>query len=257
MDLVTLALAKAYTDKQRLAHTEKKVFTFDGNTSDKDLLPGENGGAYVKMTDEVIDMATVKSVYFSLAGVGFEEDGFGKFFEAQDNMIIVTDNSVLNPDDAYDVFAYLEIGTLIAVTVAETVEEDGLTLEKGTYVYCGPVRENLGDATLYISRIETETIHPIEPKFIPGVVLPVVEIDKEGLLTEPSALSEAEAETIEKIVNAGSKYILASVSVGGFPVATTILRKAIAEEEIAFVGLAGTGSVMIAKENGQWAIVVE
>lgn len=137
-----------------------KVLTWDGDTSGAVESIGEQ---FVKIYDKYMDLSKVDSVrVVATTGVSFSET------VPSESLIVQT----INEDDIKG------LQTLIA-TVAE--EETGLLvsipawgaagLPEGVYVFAGPS----------LFRAETitfaETIVPIDPKYLGGVCLPVVELE--------------------------------------------------------------------------------
>lgn len=138
MDLITLALAKKYTD-EKAGYSEQNVFTFDGNTDGKLVVNN-----MVRVSTKKIDATTAVSV------------------------------------------------TGMAGGVEQTIEKENMTIEDGVlsfqglcFVLCSNGEDEeypvgvyvLATEEMYVSRVEfAETIHTIDPKFIPGAVLPVVEL---------------------------------------------------------------------------------
>jgi hypothetical protein len=67
--------------------------------------------------------------------------------------------------------------------IPTTVSLDGFTVEKGLYVL-----HHVGADAMYISLVEWETIHPIDPKFLPNNVINMTELGltKEMLFSNTS-----------------------------------------------------------------------
>lgn len=56
-------MANEYTDSQRLAHTEKKVLTYDGNVEDRKYFDSDGTGMYhVRVSDKAIDLESVEKI---------------------------------------------------------------------------------------------------------------------------------------------------------------------------------------------------
>lgn len=149
MDMITLAMAKAYTNSQRLASVEPaKVFTYDGG---EDAEFEEVGGTrLVKLADGVFDLNKVKNIKCVMANTGTVLE------YSRDELTLV------GPTDG---LIYLE-----ATYYSRTMPAVFTTVDGGLY---GFSNMQMG----YLSYIEfAETVHPIDPKFLPGVCLPVVEL---------------------------------------------------------------------------------
>lgn len=145
MDILTLAMAKAYSDSKGGYTVPGKVITWDGDTANKDTF--DNAGQLLyRVTDTVVDLA--KAARIEISGEKYDAPG-----------------SIPVEGIGMAIFHPVSNETALVVTVLLDVEADGGSLRKGTY-FAEDVRS-----------IEThETIHPIDPKFLPGVCLPVVEL---------------------------------------------------------------------------------
>lgn len=178
MDLVTLAMAKAYTD-QKAGYAEKTSKIFFPETA---LEAGENpipsavgltaGGNYKVMFN---------GTQYSYTAVAFET-------QLGDTVGIGNLSFVEAGEDTGESFGIFSVAY------------------EGQYLIAFMTMEA---ATVAIYE-ETETVHTIDPKFIPGAVLPVVE-----LTTMPTAdgaqLTEAETAQLAYAV-ANSNYALVALS---------------------------------------------
>ena len=151
-----------------------KVLSFSVADSNDD---GFIFGGCVKVTDEGVDLTTAKRVTVTpeQGGEASEVVELTEFtVKHSTESGFISDMLVANDDgEDFDV----------AWCVHETVCE----IQKGTYLL---ITEN--------TRLELdETIHPIDPKYMPGAVLPVVELSEETcnalLVGETATLTEAEA----------------------------------------------------------------
>lgn len=101
-----------------------------------------------------------------------------------------------------------------------------------------------------------ETIHPIDQKFIPGAVLPVVELTTVPTV-EGAALTEEESAQMDEIVTMGMPIVL-KLQHGG-AVITTLLSRLLASDSTLFssyILLEGTAlKIMIAKDDN-WTIAL-
>lgn len=156
MDLITLAMAKKYTD-EKAGYVEKPVFTYDGNGEVVDI----NGLTFHRITDKFHDLNTL---------VKMEGFAYGSKMEFTADDITITgetDTSVAVQEGTVK-YAGNDMVFILALKVLEGLE-GVVALNTGVYVF------STDDA--YVSYLEfAETIHPIDPKFIPGAVLPVVEV---------------------------------------------------------------------------------
>lgn len=186
MDIPTLAIANAYTDSQRLAYVERtNPLTFDGNIAGKELDTSMEI-TMVRISDEVSDLNTVKKI------VVMAHDG--------ERMVAHEITEGFTVDDIGDgVYILFENGTpWVAIS------------HNGTYVaYIG--EETIVE--LYVSRVEfAETIHPIDPKYLPGAVLPVVEITSDLGWTDTqtkTALNDADNATLTSTAQTSRNCICA------------------------------------------------
>ena len=141
MDIVTLALAKAHSDGQRIAYSEKNTITYDGSGETIDLLG--DGSTFAKVQDNPIDLLAVTSMQTN-ESVGININDYLK---------IATESGVQ--------FAYILEGNgdTERILVINAFEDNDAGIPKGLYVQV--------IAYSYIARIETETIHTIDPKYLP------------------------------------------------------------------------------------------
>lgn len=184
MDLITLAMAKKYTD-EKAGYSEKPVLTFNGNFTGKPLADGK----FVKISDTPMDLngmqkaiATVHPDFVDIFGVATMEITKEQFTiqEADNGQYAIMDNNVF-------VFSVTEAGGDFSVGIYVLAQ-----VEDGTPV-------------MWISRIEfAETIHTIDPKFIPGVVLPVVELST----AVGEALTEAENAKLNEVAATGLPCVI-------------------------------------------------
>lgn len=168
------------------------VFTFDGNPEGK-----PKNGLYVKISDKRPDWSTFvkvkgimygQSVELTVSDLKVIHSGVGTYFTYQDIPIVM--------------IVYLEKSGSITSDVP-----------LGLYVLCDP------DTNSYVSYVEfAETIHPIEPKYLPGVCLPVVELTTMIPVLESSdSGSEASLSDVENnaLNNAVGLPCVIKCSVGG------------------------------------------
>lgn len=124
----------------------------------------------VQISDTPIDLAKVNKVYmFVTDSVQSQTQEIPKDLLSVDESLGEFIHALVTDDGTGDVFPM--------VYSVYTAQGD---YKIGTYVLCV---ENPGDETVWVSRIElAETIHTIDPKFIPGAVLPVVAISPETVV---------------------------------------------------------------------------
>ena len=192
MDLITLAMTKAYTDQKvssleqsgQAGCVETKIITYDGNGEKIDLLGDER--TFAKISDNPVDFTGAKRA------VMYDRDRARTYpvdimVGGEAGMIAVADGN----------------GELIfAVSVSQDNE---FGIAPGVYMFDGSITTNSSEASewaFYCASIELETIHPIDPKFIPGAVLPVVELETELAFTSSVSTTSLSVADSEKISNA-------------------------------------------------------
>lgn len=208
MDAVTLALAKSYTDSQRLAFIEPGVkITFDGDTSGKPMIPTPDGRTYVRISGELPDLKSVESIslWDGAKNVTYTKDDY--FYNDESGMPTL----YLGADNT---------GHAIAMCVPMDMPMGDVTLPKGIYI--------LTEGAAYVSSVNfPETIHPIDPKFLPGGGgTPVIHLD--SLPTndeEPTMLSEDGIKEFESAWNSGSEVVIFIMRVDGVPFVSTLVRE--------------------------------
>lgn len=120
----------------------------------------------------------------------------------------------------------------------------------------GIVYEIQGEHTFAVY-IETETIHPIDPKFIPGVVLPVVELET-GVTFEGSMLTPEDAEKMDALNGAPFlAKLVGDIGLGGLHQFSAVMN-VIERGGGAFVYVCNIFQVAISigNENGDWELGV-
>lgn len=169
MDIPTLALAKAYTDSQRLAHVEvkKTALTFDGDITGGNVTQMMEGIFIAKVSDDVFDPADFKGIELTRGefkiwcapGISYDE-GLPLNMETalQDQ----------RDSDMKQWFIQIEDNPVMLCQI-EDVIGDGYSFEKGTYLMWYAAIEDV--PIRYSSRVvfQSETIHPIDPKYIPAM----------------------------------------------------------------------------------------
>ena len=150
MDMMTLAMAKSYTDSQRLAYDNSKVITWDGDITDKPTGWFTN---LHKVMDDVLDLESITRVVLSVY------DG---------STVEFTDFTIDRREEQFGLLTLTpQQGAPDLVQISDGSYSPDIP--KGTYL--------LGNsAQMWISRVECADIKTIEPKFLPGVCLPVWDI---------------------------------------------------------------------------------
>lgn len=168
MDMIALAMAKAYSDSKG-GYAKKKTLTFNGDAADKYVYV-YGSLQYVQMSDTVIDAKTVTKITAMIGGVSQE-------FPVAETQVL-TENVML---------VYVSYGGSIVPAVAICTENVHVW-KKGVSVLYDPNGDFTG-IPMWISLVESETVHPIDPKYLPPV-------DREGMVlyTEQTLTEEQKAQ---------------------------------------------------------------
>lgn len=162
MDVVTLSMAKAYTDSQRLAYTEGGKIMWD-----VELVPMEGTGfTYFQESNTDQTVLSVGKTYT----VTTDSGSFTTVCKEMSGVV------------------FLGNGSILGITGVEDSGENFLVAVDEDHVM-GFLDFN-GGSRMEIST--AATIHPIDQKFLPGVCLPVVELSTKANIMEAVYLSEAD-----------------------------------------------------------------
>lgn len=156
MDIPTLALAKAYTDSQRLAYVVPGAkLTFDGDITGKEFL----NETLVKISDVPVDLTSVTKCILTADPV------IASAFGVPENMEYTGDGFTVSSVNILGIEAQ-QLSTAENM-IAVSIPDHGLwgTVMLGTSMGFDEV-----DVAMWVSYIEcAETIHPIDPKYIPAM----------------------------------------------------------------------------------------
>lgn len=188
MDMITLAMAKTYTDSQRLASIEyfPLDIVYDGDSTDKFTIAGEDlgvDGTYVRVSDSVINGGTVKSVWYGNSGGHIEE---------------ITNYHIESYEDIWMLYGTFHLEEHLLVLSCANA---GVGIPTGTYFLSMPLP---GEREGFIYSLHgelTAVIHPIDPKYLPGVCLPVVELSTEPTV-EGATLTKSESALMDALSGA-------------------------------------------------------
>lgn len=176
MDLATLALAKnmaigELSEIGQIGHIEvKEGYISAGDTpSNRFHINGEllglGGGTLCHYSDIVLSKEDVK-----LVNVCQKLISTNKVFESLD----YTNESIEYIEDGYiRMWCVSHIPYVVCVPLDAPIDET-LTVRKGIYIFIHEL-DNLRMWAAHV-KYETKTIHPIDPKYMPGVLLPVLDI---------------------------------------------------------------------------------
>lgn len=151
---------------------------YDGDATDKFTIAGEDlgvDGTYVRVSDSVINGGTVESVWYGDSG-GYLEP--------------ITDYHVESNEDIWMLYGTFFLEKRLLVLSCANAD---VGLPTGTYFLSMPLS---GEGAGFIYSLHgkfVEVIHPIDPKYLPGVCLPVVELETAVKFNDSTELSEAES----------------------------------------------------------------
>jgi hypothetical protein len=212
MDITTLAMAKKYTD-QKAGYSEwtDGSIRWDGDTTDKIMISGEDmgvdfyGSYYVRVTEKVIPSKNITKV--TCYNKNHENGIYWENFRIEEIDGIA--------------FVYCETYPIVIVIDAPDAPEIS-----GTYAV--DVRESLGWYVATIDGKLTETIHPIDKKYLPSDIgggLPVVELETAINTTENFNGGFSQADS-EKMTVAHEKCvpITFKITIDGYEYVQTFAR---------------------------------
>lgn len=174
MDLITLAMAKPIPIKKAGYVEVSEAVIFEN-------LAVSGGEADTTVTTQMIPG---KTYIVTVGGVKYERVCYTEAFDG----IACVGNARLydfvNEDNGDDFF------------VGQARE---------TIVQC--YTRNMGDTTITLAE-KTETIHPIDPKYLPGVCLPVVELTTEPTVGTSASLTADESAKLDEVVTLKTPIVL-------------------------------------------------
>ena len=224
-----------------------KTVTFDGNLAGKETFSGEDiglSGTYVKILDTAITADEFQGISQTVIFEGEKltaEVPKSELTATQDGIFMDVVESNL-PDRP------------VVMSVAEdTPVDDSSPVTAGTYVLYDEAF--WGANTGYVSSVTygKETIHPIDPKYLPGVCLPVVELTTVPT-ADGAALTAEESEMMNKAV-AASDYVLIKYNRSETQTAkfAEIFAKTVTDEGTVVVSHFGTA--LLRPIGGDWTCV--
>lgn len=188
MDIITLTLAVKKALEELGVKNEKTqgALTWDGSYDDVVQVMGALPMG--KISDNHVDLNSVDSVVVKY------ENGNTKTLTAA-NWIIQEEMGMQIMLSAEDEVPYV---------ISSPADVEGM-LNKGLYFTYS--------IEFYVEKITyaTETIHPIDPKFIPGAVLPVVELTTPPT-EEGAPLTEAECAILDEVYATGMPVVVRFVA---------------------------------------------
>jgi hypothetical protein len=193
----TLKESKAYTDEQirmlsesgRVGRVENpaEVLTFDGNTEGKFTLTLE-GITFVRVSEKVYDLTKATSMTI----------------DGETVPLPISEFPMSTNEFKIDGILFIRV-----ISKEEVENLGGLEgVKAGTY-FCVAHDLEEGYPDVFVERLEfPETVHTIDPKFIPGVCLPVVELDYEGTLPIQLTLTEEQIAIVNAAAKAGTPIVV-------------------------------------------------
>ena len=246
MDMITLAMAKAYCDSKG-GYENSYSMTFDGNTEGKVTIPLMNGVSFVKVSNKVLS----KEELLGATYVSFD----GKTIVIAEKNIF--DNSAVGATTQfYGVMAdnMTDAPTIVSCKAC-TIDFGGFPLtvpSDGTYF----IYMMMGIA-MYVSSLSNETIVPIDQKYLPGVCLPVVELTTEFSLDGAEvALTEAESKNMDKAAKASLPIVVSGMFAGG-KVMYVFSATSLPDGTTVYNALIMNITLIITNESGAWVMRVE
>lgn len=215
MDITTLALAKRYTDSQRLAHTETKTITWDRNIDGMEVVMleenAENNVYYraVKVSDDPVELTKDSVRHLEIFSVQFE----GEEYECSESLSVNLDEAIFASGKGMNYLILDQFGGNPAVIVAPQditgTDDEGneiVFITKGLWF-----ADFYANSTTYcITSMTVDEIHRIESKYLPiGGGLPVVTIttapDRIG---DEFVLTEEESKQLDTAAATNSPCII-------------------------------------------------
>ena len=187
MDMITLAMAKAYSDKKGGYTEPGKKYTFDGNTEGRIVVPVSGSDSFVKISDDMPDLHKLTDLAYSSGG------------HATADALTIQDVKP-GDDTLYGAVGMVAIGGNAPYVVVVTDTASSPIPETGLYAI-------MVGGSFWISSIEfAETIVPIDQKYLGGVCLPVVELSTPFSIG--ATFTDAENAALYKAFNSSSPFVL-------------------------------------------------
>ena len=218
-DPICKALNAGYTNSQRLCYEEQAVLTFDGDATGKHIIPISDNANYIRISDAALDLATVVSYELTARDAnGTVSSGtFGKDMFTVEETPMGEDMSIVGQ------ILLLQGENEVICSIPDDVDEYML---KGTYVILE--HDDTVNADWWISKITTETIHTIDPKYLPSTVTKInlddYGVDLSSLLLAGGGKQTFDAPGLGEAMGAADEIVFLSET-GGYEVKpATILR---------------------------------
>lgn len=229
-DLITFAKVNNLLKGGGVGRTATSVITYDGSEVASDVLG--MGILGVKMANEPLDLSGIKRLEI-------RNTGAGTIVDATDNVSVVSESGI-------DFLA--TVGDNTIPYVASVPPNNPEELEVGLYFFEYEAASP-SNAVYQVALLETETIHPIDPKFIPGAVLPVVELTT--VLSDGATFTDQENAKLTAAI--GGPAVIKWPGAGA-DISCAVFSFIIDNGIPAFVANLGSGSVLFADQtnSGIW-----
>lgn len=203
MSLGTIAFTRVNNllESGGVGRIEECVLTFDGNTEGRDAAKFQGVDMFYKVSDKIL---TADEVGRSTAVV-VEPNG-GETVLTAEQLFTIDGSAYGLPAGLFTVLSDNPHGPI--AVFGKACDEGGLYAPSdGTYFISHPEYGHR------LRKLSFKTIVPIDPKFLPGVCLPVVEFTTEP--TEDGApLTAEEAAIVQNLYDGGSLFIGKLISQG-------------------------------------------
>ena len=234
--IISADMANEYTDSQQLARVKRKTLTFDGDQEGKETLPYEVNGsmaAMVRVSDMPVKFTkeNIKKLNWTFSGeISHDLSG-----------VSVIENDATMPGRVVILIAPDGAAYQLVMAVDQDLNMGDMTLLKGVYFLCA-------DENFYTTLLEIETVHQIDQKFIPGVVLPVI---KAKSANDSFLLDETESIKATNAYNEKIPLILQLETDNETQI--FVMALVINEKGVAYVFQTGNIQVLMAYQGDQWA----
>lgn len=175
---------------------ESKIITYDGNGEKVDILG--NGETYAKVSAEYVNGNNISKIVRAVAENNGELAGEVVYTKAELGIEVTDIATMVSYND-----------TLLVISAVADIEG---VLEKGTYVLDKIMGVEGDKAYTWISSIEYGTLHTIDPKYLPGLTLPTVELSEATATAmmgggEPT-LTDEEAAKLDSLLLTYSPFMM-------------------------------------------------
>lgn len=200
-----------------VGYTTENVYSFNGNTEGKTAIPVD-GGQFVKISDDTPDLSEIVAV------------------EAiQDGTAITLSKEELLYEQG-ESYQALYVGNIILVVSGSAITESGL--------FFGMINES----TYLKSVTFPETVHTIEPKYIPNCI-PMVELTTELKETENAQFSAEESAKLTEAYETGLPVCL-KMKADGYQTSCVAMR--IEEGDGVLAGYVAGGMYVLMRGESSW-----